>query len=617
MNTWWKPANRLLIKRYLIHFRPYGPRNRGLVWRAGLSLLAVTLLTLPLPWITMRVIDRIVAENRPGLIWTILAIWAGALALKTLLSIYQGYCCNVYRSRVAFSGKLKLLRHVLSLPTNFFQERQVGYVVCRIRDDIDNLRPLWAESLLQDAKSLVFVTVALVLVFVISWKMALLALITLPLYLVNFALFGDRVRDLTLAVRERIGLVEGKLHDSISAFATVKVFGREQSEAHDYAHLLAGAVRKLFQLELLRKVSSELGSFTQALAPLAVLAYATFLIVRDEMTIGQLVAFITYVSFLFEPVSMLLRKNLDLQKATASLERIFEILDMEPEQGIYPRIIPNQRRARGRLEFRDVTFTYDGDRPALHKINTIIPAAVTIGLAGPSGAGKTTFANLITRILEPQAGTILLDGVDITRIPIHALRRQIGVVAQDSFLFGKSVRENIRYGRTGATDAEVEDAAHRSYADEFIAKLPDGYDTQIGQRGVKLSGGQRARITIARALLKDPAVLILDEATAFLDSHSEALLQEAIAELLQDRTSLVIAHRLSTIEHTDQILVLADGEIRERGTHAELLKVRGLYRLLYEGQYSRPSGVLLLNPNRGEGTDDPATEGGAAALHSG
>ena len=594
MNAWWKPANRALIKRYLTEFRPYGPRNRGLVVKAGLTLLALTILTLPLPWFTMRAVDYMLEQQKASVVWIILAIWAGVLAITALLSIYQNYCSSVYSHRISMAGKRKLLRHVLTLPTSFFQERQVGYVVCRVRDDIDNLQPLWAESLLQVFKSLMFLTVALVLVFLISWKMAVLALLTLPLYLINYLVFGDRVRKLTGEARERFGIAEGKLHDSISAATTVKIFGRELTETREYAHLLGRAVRKQFRLGFLQGISSRLGAFTQSLAPLAVLAYAAFSIMKGELSIGQLVAFITYVGFLFEPIALLVRKNLDMQRALASLERIFEILDVGTESNIYPRVIADVKRARGQIEFRDVTFAYGENGYALKNINVVFPAGATIGLAGPSGAGKTTFINLLPRILEAQSGTILLDGVDIKEIPLRTLRRQIGIVAQDTFLFGKSIRENIRYGDLTATDEEVEEAARRAHAHDFIRELPDGYDAQVGQRGVKLSGGQRARIAIARALLKDPAILILDEATAFLDSHSENLLQEAISELLQDRTSIVIAHRLSTIEQTDQILVLDNGEIVERGTQEALLAADGLYRMLYEEQYLRPTQMRAL-----------------------
>jgi ABC-type multidrug transport system fused ATPase/permease subunit len=622
MNAWWTPSNRQLIRRYLRTFRPYGPRNRGLVAGASLLLLILTVVTLPLPWLTMKGIDVMVQSHRPSMVWMILGVWGAALLLKMGLGFYQGYCTDRFKHRVSVAGKLKLFRHIQTLPVAFFRERQTGYLVCRVRDDIDNLGPLWAESVLQVAKSLIFLMVALVLVFVISWKLALLSLLTVPLYLINYLIFGDRVRVLTRESRECYSVMEGKMHDAILTAPTVKMFSREVYEARELAHLMVASVRKAFRLEMFTRLSGNLGSFTQALAPLFVLAYAGAAIVQGRMTVGELVAFITYIGFLFEPVTLLVRKNLDMQRAMASLERIFEILDVPAEHNRRPRCIAPPKRVRGRIEFENVSYSYDGEKDALQGIDLVIPARATIGLAGPSGAGKSTFINLIPRILEPTRGRILLDGTDLRDIPLSVLRGQIGIVAQDTFLFSKSICENIRYGRLDATDEEVELAARRAYAHDFVSRLPHGYDTQVGNQGMKLSGGERARIAIARALLRDPAILILDEATAFLDSRSETYLQEAIEELLHDRTALVIAHRLSTIELTDRILVLDAGAIEEAGSHDELLARGGLYRRLYDEQFlkSSPHGSrggngngngarprLVLPPVAGRVTTPPVT----------
>lgn len=589
MNAWWSRANRELLARYFRTFRPYRRSNRALVVRAVLAMLTLTFLTIPLPWITMRGIDLMLQDNQPSLVWKILLIWAVVLAITNLLEFYQGYCCDRFTQRVTTMGKLKLFRHIQTMPVSEFQDRQVGYLVCRVRDDIDGLNSLWLESLTQVLRSGLFILGALTLVMIISWKLTLVALLTLPLYLLNFLLFANRIHRSTLVMREAYGRQEGLMHDSFAAASTVKLFARETYEARRVLRAMIETARAMFRLDLYGRMSSNLGQLTQALAPLFVLAYAGFAILRGELTVGELVAFISYVALLFEPVSGLLRKNLDLQRAVASVQRIFEILDRPTERNLRPDRIAALPRPRGHLLFDQVSFSYNGGPPALADVDLEIPEGGTIGLAGPSGAGKSTLANLIPRLLEPDRGRILLDGTDLRDIPLSTLRKQIGVVAQDTYLFNLSIRDNIRYGRVDATDEEVEQAARRAYAHDFIMSLPNKYDTLVGNQGMKVSGGEKARIAVARALLKDPSILILDEATAFLDSRSEVLLQNAIEEVLKDRTAIVIAHRLSTIELTDRIVVVDKGHINEAGTHRELLDHDGLYRTLYEEQFERSS----------------------------
>jgi len=618
MNAWNAPRNRRLIGRYLRTFRPYGRSNRGLVVGAVVLTIVLAAMTLPLPWLTMKGIDLMVEAQRPSLIWTILGVWAAVRFLGTGLELWRGFICDRFAKRVATRAKIRLFRHIQALPLSVFHEKSVGYLVCRVRDDVDGLAALWLDSLTQIVRSGVYLLATLTLVLLISWKLTLVALLAVPLYVLVFSLFADRIRTQTLSVRERFGELEGAMHDSFAAASTVKLFARETHEARRVAARMVATARDLFRLEVFQRTSSSLGALAQSLAPLVVLAYAGHEIMEGKLSVGELVGFVSYVALLFQPVSVLLRRNIELQKAVASLDRVLEILDLEAEENRRPRCGRAYPKPAGEVEFRSLSFSYRPDRIALDQIDVVVPARATFGIAGPSGAGKSTLANMIPRVLEPQEGSVLIDGVDVRDIPLSVLRSQIGVVSQDTFLFSRSIRENIRYGRLDATDVEVEDAARRAFAHEFICSLPDGYDTEVGNLGAKVSGGERARISIARSLLKDPAILILDEATAFLDSRSEAELHSAIEEVLTDRTALVIAHRLSTIELTDQILVLEAGRLVESGTHRELLWKRGLYRRLYDEQFDRgrTGGERVTSDPDWVGADPISKRKGAAVMQT-
>lgn len=586
---WWDKQNRNLIKRYFRIFRPYQKNNRPLIYGAALGLIITSAVNLTLPWVTMRAVDHIIHTKEIATLVYLLVIWVAAVLARAGGGFLSYYHLLLFTQRMTVSGQMKLLKHIIRLPVSYFNNVNIGYAVSRVRDDVAALNPFWVGAHLTVVQSIITVLISLVLLFSINTKLTLVMLALTPLYLLSSFVLLKRIRQLSYESRELAGVMEGKLHESLSGASTIRMLSLEHHAVRTYFQRVKAAVRSRVRLELVTFTKGTLGATLQSLVPILVVCYAGFLIYHNQLSVGGFIGFFVYVSFLLDPLSGLFNTNTELQRALAPLQRVFEVLDMKKETEVMSANGQAAQRLGGDIVFERVTFSYDGSRAALDDLSVHIPARKTIGICGVSGAGKTTFVNLLIRLYEPNAGTLYFDGIDARELSLETVRRSIGIVSQDVFLFNASIHENLACGAAHLTRRDVEEAARLAEAHDFISALKDGYDTMAGVRGLKLSGGERARISITRALLRDPSILVLDEATAFMDSQTESLFREATRKLFRDKTVIIIAHRISSLQDADMILVFDEGKIVEQGTHTDLAEAEGLYGRLCREQMKMAS----------------------------
>ncbi|MBI5830930.1 MAG: ABC transporter ATP-binding protein [Armatimonadetes bacterium] len=521
-------------------------------------------------------------------------LWKGVILLlintagMAVLSFWRSWRISYVAQRVIFDIRRHLHRHLQKLSMSYYESRQSGRIMARVMYDVDAIGGLAGDVLVQLLTDTVQVVFLVYLMFSMSWPLAFIAVVVLPCYLVNFLLLRNKIRRSARRVREKISVISGDLQEKISAAKVVKSFTRERSESRRFVHHL----RDNMELTLVsRRYSIWLGTSGMILQQVGTAVFylvGGLFIIRGYhgMSVGKFMAFKMFLDMLYGPAQRLIDSNDMITRALVAVERIFEVLDTKPDiEDVPSPIVP--AKVEGLVEFRNVSFGYDPHELVLQNINLEVQPGEMCAFVGPSGSGKTTLANLIARFYDPTSGALVLDGNDLREIKLNYLRRQIGVVLQETHLFTGTIRSNLRYGNGYATNEEVVRAAMAANAHDFIMELPEDYDTEIGERGLKLSGGQRQRIAIARAILRDPRILILDEATSALDSTSEALIQSALDQLMVDRTSFVIAHRLSTIMKADKIVVLEHGIVVDVGSHEELLERGGLYAKLYNMQFRK------------------------------
>lgn len=519
----------------------------------------------------------------------------GVFLVKNAALYVQQYTVTLVQGRVTRDLRNQIYQHLLRLGFPFFQRTRAGQIISRVTVDVDGMRTIVTANLAKALSSTIQVLFLLVLLFLISWKLTLVTLLFLPPILGLWSRLRTRLRLGVLKVLDAVGDVASQLQETVAGIRLVKASGSEEWEQRRFEALTAGHYKALRRNERWRQFFPPATEMVNAIAILVLLWYGAYLVL-EEGSLGapEFLAALLLAGKMMSPAKFLGQFPAMVQPGLASAERAFELLDAPPE--ITER--PDARPARGfreAIRFNAVDFEYVPGEPTLRGIDLEIRPGEVIALVGPSGAGKSTLADLLPRFHDPSAGSITLDGVDLRDLRLADLRGLLGIVTQETILFHDTVRGNIAYGRPEATRAEVDAAARAANAHDFIAALPAGYDTMLGERGVRLSGGQRQRIAIARALLRNPPLLILDEATSALDTQSERLVQQAIDELLHDRTVLVIAHRLSTVRKADQILVMDGGRIVQRGTHEALLARDGLYRRLYQMQFAAEDATAILN----------------------
>ncbi|MGI5819902.1 MAG: ABC transporter ATP-binding protein [Armatimonadota bacterium] len=522
-------------------------------------------------------------------LWALVLVVCGAL-LGIRLSIalveyVRQMIMVVIGNRVVFDIRQQLYRHLQRLSMRYFESRSTGRIMTRILYDVNAVQQTLTGNLVNIITNSTTILFVFVLVFTINWRLALIAVAVLPLYVVNFLIWRPQIRHASREAREQFSAVSGQLNDAISGIRVIKAFTRERSEARRFVHEIREIIELNIKAGRARTFLGVISTFLTGMASVIVIYIGgREILFAGRMSYGELIQFNAYMGMLYAPIIQLVTINDQIQVAMAAIERIFELFDTAPDiqERRNPIIL---RDCSGEVEFDHVCFSYDPSEQVLTDVTfTAQPGTVT-ALVGRSGSGKSTLINLIPRFYDPTRGRILLDGKDLRDLQVTSLRKQIGMVMQDSFLFAGTLRDNIKYGRPEAPDNEVVQAAIAANAHEFITEFPDGYETRVGERGTRLSGGQRQRISIARAILRNPRILILDEATSALDSESEQAIQEALEYLMEGRTTFTIAHRLSTVMNADEILVLDYGEVVERGTHAELATAGGIYEMLCDVQF--------------------------------
>ncbi len=547
----------------------------------GLMLVVLNRISgLVLPYSTGYLVDDVLGENQLDLLYPLLGALLVAVIIQSASAYLLTLLLSVEAQHLIAQLRSQVQRHVLTLPVRFFDSMKSGELVSRIMDDVEGVRNLVGTGLVQLVGGTITAIVAFSFLATIDIVMTLLVLIPLGL----FTLVSTRAfQKLRPAFRERGKLradVTGRLTEALGGIRVIKGFHAIEKEGEIFEAGVLGIFRNVKQTLTTTSTVTSLGTFFIGTASVLIMGYGGQQILNGSMTLGDLFQFTLFMGFLVGPIVQMANIGTQMTEAFAGLDRTAELLSW-PAEDDDPRRNGTMPSVEGHLVFEDVSFAYEEDKPVLRSINFDAEPGTVIALVGSSGSGKTTLAGLAATFLTPDSGRVLMDDVDLATVKLSSYRSQLGLVLQDDFLFDGTIRENLLFARSAATDIQLQDAAEQAYVTEFTDRFPDGLDTVIGERGVKLSGGQRQRVTIARALLSDPRVLLLDEATSSLDTESEALIQQSLGGLLRDRTTVVIAHRLSTIQRADLILVIEDGEIVERGHHDELIEIDGRYHQLY------------------------------------
>jgi ATP-binding cassette subfamily B protein len=560
-----------IFGRLLGFLRPY---KRGVVWSLVLAALAMVC-TVAIPWLTGRAVDHISSGDKSGLRTIAMAI--GGVALVRLgLSVSRRLVAGQVSLAIEYDLRMLLYAHLQRLELGFFAGQQTGQLMSRATVDLSSVRFFLGYGLVFILQSSLTILLAAVAMIVLQPGLALLALIPVPFVVVVATRYGHRSRPALQEVQQRIGEVTADVEENISGVRVVKSFAAEGRQLDRFRGKVARVFSKSMYTTRLAAFYNPFLAFLPNLGLAVILLVGGRQVINGSLTLGDFTAFYTYVLMLIGPMRMLgIALNL-AQRATASGARLLEILDTEPRIASAPDAVPLPP-GRGRVELRDVTFAFGDGAPSLRDVSLVVEPGSTVALVGATGSGKTTLVQLLPRLYDPQRGAVLIDGADVRDVELVSLRREIAIVDDDPFLFSDTVAGNIAYARPDASMEEIVRAAERAQAAGFIAELPNGYETRVGERGLTLSGGQRQRIAIARAFLADPRVLVLDDATSSVDASTEREIKAALREVMEGRTTFVIAHRLSTIALADDIVVLEHGEIVARGTHQELLEESELY----------------------------------------
>ncbi|HEY6730600.1 MAG TPA: ABC transporter ATP-binding protein [Solirubrobacterales bacterium] len=558
--------------------RPY----RAQLWGSLVFAWAAMGMTVLIPWLIGRAINAIEEGNKPDLLPLALGI-LGAAVLRLGLIVVRRVVAGKVSLGVEFDLRQTFYAHLQRLELGFFDSQQTGQLMSRATVDLQAIRFFLGYGLIFITQNLLTIVLASVVMFVIDPWLALVALAPAPLVIYVASRYNRVSRPALQEVQQRIAELTAEAEENVSGIRIVKAFAREEYQLNRFERAVSRVFDQSIYSTKLQAFFSPLLGLLPQLGIALVLLIGGRQVINGNLSIGDFTAFYTYVVMLAGPMRMLGMTMGMAQRAIASGNRLFEILDREPRIQSPPEASPLPA-GDGRVELRGATLHYEGaeDVPALEDVSLEVEAGKTVALVGPSGSGKTSLVALIARLYDPDQGAVLVDGADVRAVDVDSLRTEIAFVADDSFLFTATVAENIAYARPAASQEEIEAAARRAQADDFIRALPDGYETRVGERGLTLSGGQRQRVAIARALLADPRILILDDATSSVDATTEAAIKTGLREAMAGRTTFIIAHRLSTVSLADEIVVLDGGRIVDRGTHAELMEGCGFYREIAE-----------------------------------
>lgn len=536
------------------------------------------------PKLTQFIIDDVIRAQRPEWLGSAIAALLAAFLLREVFNSLRIRINNVFEQNVIFDMRRDVYARLQRLPVSYFDQRASGDLMTRVIEDVNSLERVLIDGTEQGTVALLSILGALALMFSTQAALAWLAMVPVPFLIAGAAWYTTTAHQRYRAQRQASSAMNALLMDNLQGVRQIKTFGRQIHEDSRFASRADDLRRGTLEVMLAWAKYSPAMAFMTSLGTGLVLWQGGRLVIRGTLGVGELVGFVLLLAFFYEPIGRLHGLNQMLQAARAAGERVFDILDAEKERKDRTGVLPNP--VRGHVRYENVHFAYAEDKKVLHGVSLEARPGEMVALVGPTGAGKSTLVNLLPAFYEITAGSISIDGYSIDQLSLESLRSHIAVVTQEPFLFNGTIRENILYGRLDATEEEMRAAARSAHVEPFVSKLSEGYETRVGERGVKLSVGEKQRVSIARALLKNAPILILDEATASVDTATEKLIQEALARLLRGRTSFVIAHRLSTIREADHILVLKQGRIVEQGTHPQLVEAGGLYARLAQVQHA-------------------------------
>ena len=581
------PNDRQILWRCFQYLRPYWKLEAGIY---GLMIL-INLCTILVPQLIRLAIDGGIYGGDLQLLGQAVGGLLLLTLIKGVMTYFQGTWTETASQSVAYDLRNELLRKLAALSFSFHDRTEAGQILTRAMQDVERIRFLTGRAVLRIIEGVVLILLTAVILLRMNTTLAVLIILTLPLLIHRAYKFGKQFRPLSLEIQNQLGVLTTQLEQNLRGARIVKAFSQEQAETDRFI----AENEKWFELSAkstkVEAINAPMLDMIANFGTVFIIAYGGWLVIQDQLTLGELVAFTTYLAMLVRPIQLMGRIIPVLAIAASAGERLFGVLDAPVEVADLPDATPLPR-LNGRVQFHDVSFAYGHKHAVLKDINFTAEAGQIVALMGATGSGKSTLINLLARFYDPTAGVVLLDGHNTQEHTIHSLRSQLGFVMQDTILFATTIRENIIFGRPGASEAEIIQAARDAQAHEFIMAMPDGYDTTVGERGVTLSGGQKQRLAIARALIRAPRILILDDATASVDTNTERLIQKALDRLMEGRTTFVIAHRLSTVQRADQIILLENGEISALGTHETLLASSSLYRQVYELQIEPESGEV-------------------------
>jgi ATP-binding cassette, subfamily B, putative efflux pump len=574
------------IKRYFLFVKPYWKMVVGTIF-VGIAKFSIPLM---LPLVMKYIVDDLLLSHIPvqqkihNLFWVIALSFILFTIIRYPIEYYRQYYAQLSSNLILYDIRDRLFAHLQRLSLRYYQNTKAGEVISRVINDVEQTKNFVVTGLMNIWLDFTTLAIAVSIMFSMDVKLTFIALAVFPLYGLSVWVFYKKLREKTKKRSQALAVLQGHLHERVQGIAVIKGFAFEEHEQTQFKGINQNFLEKAVDQTIWNAKTYAVTNTVTDIAPLLVLAYAGYQVIGGTLTVGTLIAFYAYLDRLYSPIRRLVNSSTSLTQSIASMDRMFELFDepydIQDKQGAV-----ELQAVRGRVVFDDVSFRYEETLDlVLNQINLTVEEGQKIALVGASGGGKSSLISLLPRYYDVTFGRICIDGHDIRDVTIKSLRNQIGIVLQDNILFSDSVKVNILMGRPEASMEEIIEAAKAANAHEFIMELPQGYDTAIGERGVKLSGGQKQRIAIARVFLKNPRILILDEATSALDLESEQLIQQSIERLAKDRTTFLVAHRLSTITHADRIVLIEEGKIVESGTHQELMELKGSYHRLFTVQ---------------------------------